>query len=217
VAIATALMPPLTTVGYGIATLQPTFALGALLLFLTNLSAIAFAFALVARLSGAARPLQNVQWTTAHTVAGIAAFLALATPLAMTLVQVKREARCVRRRGMRSSRFQASGHQHRANGRALAPVRRSLDKCGRHRPAICGERRTARPRSPCRQSRACGLGQSPAGAGRRPALANPRHDRRGDGTHRRRDRRRRTALCPHPRQHRPAHHRAVDQPDRTRG
>lgn len=91
VAIATALMPPLTTVGYGIATLQPTFALGALLLFLTNLSAIAFAFALVARLSGAARPLQNVQWTTAHTLAGIVAFLALATPLAMTLAQVKRE------------------------------------------------------------------------------------------------------------------------------
>ncbi len=41
VAIATALMPPLATLGYGIGALKPTFALGALLLFLTNLSAIA--------------------------------------------------------------------------------------------------------------------------------------------------------------------------------
>ncbi|KAJ8136982.1 hypothetical protein OY671_009805, partial [Metschnikowia pulcherrima] len=91
VAIATASMPPLTTVGYGIATSQPTFASGASSSFSTNLSAIAFAFASVARSSGAARPLQNVQWTTAHTVAGIAAFLASATPSAMTSVQVKRE------------------------------------------------------------------------------------------------------------------------------
>lgn len=36
VAIATALMPPLCTVGYGIATLQPTFIFGALYLFLIN-------------------------------------------------------------------------------------------------------------------------------------------------------------------------------------
>lgn len=36
VAIATALMPPLCTVGYGIATWQPDFALGALYLFLLN-------------------------------------------------------------------------------------------------------------------------------------------------------------------------------------
>ena len=36
VAIATALMPPLCTVGYGIATWQPTYFLGALYLFLIN-------------------------------------------------------------------------------------------------------------------------------------------------------------------------------------
>lgn len=93
VAIATALMPPLATVGYGIGVMQPMFALGALLLFLTNLSAIAFAFALIARLSGAARPLKNVEWQPRFVIAGVAAFLVLATPLAMTLVQVTREAR----------------------------------------------------------------------------------------------------------------------------
>jgi uncharacterized hydrophobic protein (TIGR00271 family) len=43
VAIATALAPPLCTVGIGIAFLQPSVILGALLLFITNLSAISFA------------------------------------------------------------------------------------------------------------------------------------------------------------------------------
>lgn len=37
VAIATSLMPPLCTAGYGIATLQPTFFFGAIYLFLTNM------------------------------------------------------------------------------------------------------------------------------------------------------------------------------------
>jgi len=92
VAIATALMPPLATVGYGIGVMQPMFAFGALLLFLTNLSAIAFAFAVIARLSGAARPMENVDWKPRYIVIGLAAFLVLATPLAMTLVQVTREA-----------------------------------------------------------------------------------------------------------------------------
>ncbi len=43
VAIATALMPPLCTVGYGIATWQPTFFLGAMYLFLINSIFIALA------------------------------------------------------------------------------------------------------------------------------------------------------------------------------
>ncbi|HOB14638.1 MAG TPA: DUF389 domain-containing protein [Novosphingobium sp.] len=91
VAIATALMPPLATLGYGLGVLQPTFALGALLLFLTNLSAIAFSFALVARLSGAARPWGNVEWEPRYIAAGIAAFLALAVPLGLTLLRVVEE------------------------------------------------------------------------------------------------------------------------------
>ncbi|MBS0475904.1 MAG: DUF389 domain-containing protein, partial [Proteobacteria bacterium] len=78
VAIATALMPPLATVGYGIGMAEPTFALGAALLFITNLSAIAFSFALVARLSGAARPLSAVELEPRYVIAGAAAFIALA-------------------------------------------------------------------------------------------------------------------------------------------
>lgn len=92
VAIATALMPPLATVGYGLGVMNPAYALGAFLLFLTNLSAIAFAFALIARLSGAARPLANVEWKPRYVIAGLGAFLVLATPLALTLVRVSQEA-----------------------------------------------------------------------------------------------------------------------------
>jgi uncharacterized hydrophobic protein (TIGR00271 family) len=48
VAIATALMPPLATVGFGLATQQWTVAQGALLLFVTNMVAIALSVAAVA-------------------------------------------------------------------------------------------------------------------------------------------------------------------------
>lgn len=92
VSIATALMPPLATVGYGLAVWQPAFAIGALLLFLTNLSAIAFAFALVARLSGAALPDRDVDWSPRYVLAGLGAFAVLAVPLGLTLSQVSREA-----------------------------------------------------------------------------------------------------------------------------
>jgi uncharacterized hydrophobic protein (TIGR00271 family) len=50
VAIATALMPPLCTAGYGIATAQPAFFLGAAYLFTINTIFIAFASVLFARL-----------------------------------------------------------------------------------------------------------------------------------------------------------------------
>lgn len=93
VAIATALMPPLATVGYGIGAFNMGFALGAFLLFLTNLAAISFSFAMVARLSGAARPLAHVEITPRYLVAGGIAFLVLATPLALTLYRVANEAR----------------------------------------------------------------------------------------------------------------------------
>ena len=92
VAIATALMPPLATLGYGLGVLQMRFALGAALLFLTNLAAIAFAFALIARLSGVARPLRAIEWTPRYIAVLIAAFLALATPLSLTLIRLKHEA-----------------------------------------------------------------------------------------------------------------------------
>ena len=92
VAIATALMPPLATVGYAIATLRMDFALGAGLLFLTNLAAISFSFALVARLFGAARPLGNVEFRLRYILLGTVAFAVLATPLTLTLRRVSLEA-----------------------------------------------------------------------------------------------------------------------------
>jgi uncharacterized hydrophobic protein (TIGR00271 family) len=91
VAIATALMPPLAVVGYGLGTFRLDFAGGALLLFLTNLAAIAFAFAVIAQLSGAARPLGHVELTPGYIAGGAAIFLALATPLALTLLRVTHE------------------------------------------------------------------------------------------------------------------------------
>tara|TARA_R110002050_G_scaffold11122_2_gene37850 strand:+ start:51780 stop:53261 length:1482 start_codon:yes stop_codon:yes gene_type:complete len=51
VAIATALMPPLCTVGYGIATLQPEFAFGAMYLFLLNSVMISVATMVFVRFS----------------------------------------------------------------------------------------------------------------------------------------------------------------------
>lgn len=95
VAIATALMPPLATLGYAIAVGNAAFVGGALLLFLTNLAAIAFSFALVARLSGAARPLAKVELNPRYVAAGIAAFAILATPLGLQLYRVTREANTV--------------------------------------------------------------------------------------------------------------------------
>lgn len=92
VAIATALMPPLAVVGYGIGVFQPMFAFGALLLFLTNLAAITFSFALVARLANAARPFGRVEWTPRYIAIAAAAFLALATPLSLTLMRLSGEA-----------------------------------------------------------------------------------------------------------------------------
>ena len=91
VAIATALMPPLATLGYSIAVMRLDFIGGAGLLFLTNLAAIAFAFALVARLRGVAKPLRSVEFKTRYVILGFAAFLLLATPLALTLLRVTQE------------------------------------------------------------------------------------------------------------------------------
>ncbi|MGE3691004.1 MAG: TIGR00341 family protein [Novosphingobium sp.] len=92
VAIATALMPPLAALGYSIGVGNLSFAWGAFLLFLTNLAAIAFSFALMARLSGAARPFGQVELALRHIVAGIAAFVVLATPLGVTLYRVTAQA-----------------------------------------------------------------------------------------------------------------------------
>ena len=84
VAIATALVPPLSTVGFGLVTGRFDFALGAALLFLTNTLAIAFAATIVARLNHFGPSLTPQH--TAMQVAGVTATLGiLSIPLALTL------------------------------------------------------------------------------------------------------------------------------------
>ncbi|MGH6632343.1 MAG: DUF389 domain-containing protein [Sphingopyxis sp.] len=84
VAFATALVPPLSTVGFGLVTGRFDFALGAALLFLTNTLAIAFAATIVARLNHFGPSLTRQH--TAMQVAGIVVTLGiLSIPLALTL------------------------------------------------------------------------------------------------------------------------------------
>lgn len=87
VAIATALMPPLATIGFGLATGNGTVFFGALLLFVTNFVAIALVAAIMARLYGFASTLSPNQsmW---QTIAIIAVFIALAVPLGLSLRQI---------------------------------------------------------------------------------------------------------------------------------
>lgn len=92
VAIATALVPPLSTVGFGLATGRMDFALGAALLFLTNTLAIAFAATIVARLNRFGPSLTPQH--TAMQVVGIFATLGiLSIPLALSLNDIARELR----------------------------------------------------------------------------------------------------------------------------
>lgn len=92
VAIATALVPPLSTVGFGIATGRFDFAMDAALLFLTNTLAISFAATIVARLNHFGPSL-----TPQHTVMqaiGIFAILGiLSVPLGLSLNNIVREVR----------------------------------------------------------------------------------------------------------------------------
>ena len=90
VAIATALMPPLAVVGYGIATLNLAIFTGASLLFLTNLLAIAFTVAFMALWYGLGKfnAPRELLWKT--IAAGIVLAL-LSVPLASTLNDSVRE------------------------------------------------------------------------------------------------------------------------------
>lgn len=95
VAIATALMPPLATVGFGLATLNATVFFGALLLFVTNLMTIAIAAAIMARLYGFGPKLTSRQSGMQAAVI-ILVFLGLAIPLGYSLSQIAWEARAQR-------------------------------------------------------------------------------------------------------------------------
>lgn len=87
VAIATALMPPLAVVGFGLATANGTVFSGALLLFVTNFVTIALTAAMMARLYGFARSLSPQQTMVQNTAIAIV-FLLLAIPLGLSLRQI---------------------------------------------------------------------------------------------------------------------------------
>ncbi|WP_040464521.1 DUF389 domain-containing protein [Erythrobacter sp. NAP1] len=87
VAIATALMPPLATVGFGLATWNWTVFSGALLLYVTNLITIALTALAMARLYGFKTALSSRN-TIFQNLAVAAVFVALAIPLALSLQQI---------------------------------------------------------------------------------------------------------------------------------
>jgi uncharacterized hydrophobic protein (TIGR00271 family) len=87
VAIATALMPPLAVVGFGLATLNWTVFSGALLLFVTNFLTIALTAFGLARLYGFRARLTKGQ-SQAQSFAVLAVFIALAVPLGLSLQQI---------------------------------------------------------------------------------------------------------------------------------
>jgi len=95
VAIATALMPPLAVVGFGFATFNWTVFGGALMLFVTNLVTIAGSTFVLAKLYGFRTTLTERQ-TRLQFGLTLAAFIALAIPLGISLIQIANEARAQR-------------------------------------------------------------------------------------------------------------------------
>ncbi|PZT89334.1 MAG: DUF389 domain-containing protein [Citromicrobium sp.] len=91
VAIATALMPPLAAVGFGLATLNWTVFGGALMLYVTNFLTIALTAAIMARFYGFRTDLSVRQgWFQSFGI--ILVFIALAVPLGLSLRQFAFEA-----------------------------------------------------------------------------------------------------------------------------
>lgn len=87
VAIATALMPPLAVIGFGLATFNWTVFSGALLLFVTNLLTIALTAFAMAKLYGF-RNSMSARNTMFQNVALLTVFVALAVPLGFSLQQI---------------------------------------------------------------------------------------------------------------------------------
>ncbi len=95
VAIATALMPPLAVVGFGLATWNWTVFSGALLLFVTNFITIALTAFGMARLYGFRANLSRGQ-SRVQSVMVVAVLLGLAVPLGFTLQRIAWEANAQR-------------------------------------------------------------------------------------------------------------------------
>lgn len=105
VAIATALMPPLAVVGYGLATWNLPVLGGSLALFVTNFITIALSAMVMARYYGFGHHLSVRQsWT--QTLVLLLVFAALAAPLALSLNRIAREALTVSQvRSLLNQRF----------------------------------------------------------------------------------------------------------------
>ncbi|QLC26982.1 DUF389 domain-containing protein [Parasphingopyxis algicola] len=95
VAIATALMPPLAAIGFGLATFNWAVFGGALFLFFTNLMTIALTAAVMARIYGFSTYLSSKQ-SVAQSVVIVTVFVALAIPLGFSLRQISWEANATR-------------------------------------------------------------------------------------------------------------------------
>lgn len=91
VAIATALMPPLAVVGYGLATWNLPVMWGALALFVTNFVTIALSATVMARFYGFGHFLSSQQ-SWAQTIVLIMVFVVMAVPLAFSLKRIATEA-----------------------------------------------------------------------------------------------------------------------------
>ncbi len=87
VAIATALMPPIAVVGFGLATFNWTVFSGALLLFVTNFLTIALTAFAMAKIYGF-RNSMSARNTLFQNVALLTVFVALAVPLGFSLQQI---------------------------------------------------------------------------------------------------------------------------------
>lgn len=110
VAIATALMPPLATVGYGLAMGNIAIAKGASLLFFTNLLAIALSVTAVGRWFGFGmhNHPRHLVWQTLLT--GVV-FAALSIPLGVSLKRIASEALVTRQARSTLTRFVAESDQ----------------------------------------------------------------------------------------------------------
>lgn len=91
VAIATALMPPLAVVGYGLATWNMPVLGGALALFVTNFVTIALSATIMARLYGFGHALSSQQGLIQSLMLA-AVFVLLAAPLGVSLHRIASEA-----------------------------------------------------------------------------------------------------------------------------
>lgn len=90
VAIATALMPPLAVVGFGLATWNMAVLGGSLALFVTNFLTIALSATIMARVYGFGHYLSDRQ-TWAQTTVLMLVFIAMSVPLAVSLGRIARE------------------------------------------------------------------------------------------------------------------------------